>query len=149
MCPECGTKCAERRAKWYKELKANSEKYKPYLENQRNRKKIAYHKAKEVGLCPICKKRKPQRNRVCCFECLAKRRRWYKEYMRKIRVDDYIEVWRRQGLNLCYFCAKPVVKGKRTCETHRKICADNLANCRRNTELWKALNQLLFTRHKK
>ena len=148
MCPECGTKSAEYSRKRLKNLKANPEKYLQYLEKQRIRKKTAYYKAKDAGLCVICRKRKPQINRVSCFECLAYRRKWYREHMRKIRGDDYVEVWRRQGLNLCYFCAKPVVRGKRTCETHRKMCADRIALYRRKNETWAALNNVLFDKRR-
>ncbi len=89
--------------------------------NDRDRQKKARDKAREQGLCLVCRKKKAMRG-VKCYECYIRQKRYDKE-----KYDGKREIWRQKGL--CWYCGSEVIPGKKVCQKHYENLLRNIAHC--------------------
>lgn len=125
MCPDCSYKRSEQQHIWRKK---NIDECR---EKDRIRCKERRLKRKAAGLCTECGKRPPYKGHMSCYECTIKNKARRRKY-RRIK-NGGIENLRSQFFrenDLCSFCGKPVVPGKRTCEKHYKMCVESIAYAR-------------------
>lgn len=123
-CPECLAKAMEVNRKW----RSSNDWY---------RKDIK--RLKEQGLCRSCRKRRVEMGKTYCSVCLAKRREAYK----KKHVTSVVRSLRHE-YGLCYICGKPLDREGRVCISCKETLVGNLSRAKRNTDLWRKDNKLIF-----
>ena len=123
-CPDCIYKDGE---KAHQNPKKHDDRYK---EKQNKRLRERYHECKKLGLCTRCAKKQAYKGGRFCYECMLKAKRYARQRKQKKSgiSGEMHQYWKEQGL--CYFCGKPVVEGKKTCEEHYRKCAMSAANMR-------------------
>ena len=107
-CAECNEKCRDIKKAWRQ----------THQEQLAISRKARDLRMKESGRCVTCGKKNDTPGRVRCSRCLAKYRKQHLE--RRKAEDKYSRLNRIDGE--CYFCGKPVVPGKRTCQKHLNMC---------------------------
>lgn len=103
--------------------------------------KQRYENLKTKGICTKCSKRKSVTGKTYCSICLANKR----ERERKRRGFD-IDRNERPNYNQCYFCGVDIESGKRTCESCRQRCIDNLPIEPHKNMDWARDNRAIFLR---
>ena len=123
LCDECAEKQAERDI-----ARRRTKKFKEF---NREMSKINYQKRKEAGKCGRCGKRKPIPGKLKCLDCTLKCKKY--DRGRKLHPVPHSD---RVTRGLCYFCAEPVLSGKKTCKKHyeqkKYILAKNTYSCYNN-----------------
>ena len=121
MCLACRMNNRERSlARYY----AHRERY---LKNQakpggqRDKAKELYKKRKAQGICVRCGKRKADAGKSHCRYCLAKKSARARERYKSARVNSPI-----RGVERCFFCSKPPIKGYKLCDEHLQRAKEQL-----------------------
>lgn len=117
-CPECRAKSTEQCLK----LRSQPGKKEKYITYMREFNRSEYQRAKEQGICPRCKKRKPMPGKVMCRICLyrdAERKR-----QKSTSTETREEKMARTGC--CRFCDRPAVDGYKVCEVHLEMNREKL-----------------------
>lgn len=127
LCPRCGKnklfgdekECPECVAAMYeinKKSKDNGNITPPDYYKKR------YDKAKEIGLCCDCMKRKAVEGQVYCDVCRAKRKELGRIY-RKSKNNNALDRSERVNYGLCYTCGCSLDRDGRICQK----CADKMS----------------------
>jgi NMD protein affecting ribosome stability and mRNA decay len=103
---------------------------------------------KAMGICPKCRKRPAENNKVCCSICAAKNRKASKKYQKKHGSLTH-DTFYCNGL--CWRCGKaPHMEGKKLCSD---CYAKQVKNAAKGTEasqrtkknhIWRGLNDATF-----
>ena len=110
---ESTARASERKAVYYAA-------HEDYRERQKEWHRNNYARLKAAGICVRCRK-KPAEYGVHCYEC------WLRQMRKaKNRYTHGREIWTEEGR--CYFCGKPAIPGKKTCEKHYKICCNSISH---------------------
>lgn len=113
-------------------------------DRRNERLKERYYEDKAKGMCVRCHVRPAQKNRVFCVECWLKENRYYKNSKRHNVAVNHQQYWDYN--NLCHFCGKPVVPGKKTCPEHYKQLCKRIAEARKNIDnsvhIWVTYNDI-------
>jgi len=125
-CPDCSYKRAEKQ----RERRQNN--IDKCREKDRIRCRERRRKRKAAGLCTNCGKKTPYKSRAYCYECMIKSQAHRRKYLRikNCGVENLRSQFFREN-DLCSFCGKPVIPGKRTCEKHYKMLVESIAYARK------------------
>lgn len=104
-CPECGEKKREQNKKYASEHREENKK-----RCSEYNKKI-YAERKEKGLCTKCGKHKVIHGHALCLSCKVK-----KDRRKDPRYNNEFDRSIRNGLGLCYVCAKPLNRYDKLCD---------------------------------
>lgn len=79
--------------------------------------KLDYIFYKSIGLCPSCRRNKPQEGNAICDECLEKRKKYYEENIQAKKIKNKAKYERLKAAGLCTTCGKePARPGNVRCE---------------------------------